>query len=69
MKKLVKELARREGKKSATSIANIREVLKHFAEIYGEDLIDEENKGLVDEWCEYVLKTRKKIEKKRKKRA
>lgn len=36
MKKLIKEIAKREGKKSEVSVGNIREVLKHFAEIMAE---------------------------------
>lgn len=37
MKKLVKEICKREGKKSQTSIGNVREVLKHTLDILSEE--------------------------------
>jgi translation initiation factor 2B subunit (eIF-2B alpha/beta/delta family) len=57
MKKLIKEIAKREGKKSQTSIANIRETLKILAEI----LLDPSGGEKSDEFLTYLEKTAEKL--------
>lgn len=57
MKILIKEIAKREGKKSQTSIANIREILKVLAEILVNPISGKET----EEFLDYLQKTAEKI--------
>lgn len=67
MRKLVKEIALREGKRSQTSIANIREILKCFADIVAEYKTKEgdEHADLMREWFEYIDKKEIKLKSKK----
>lgn len=52
MRKLIKEICKREGKKSQVTIGNVREVIRHFADIQAEYYATDgkKNKKLMAEW-------------------
>lgn len=59
MKKLIREICKREGKKSQVSIGNVREVLRVLTDV----LTDEHNDGFRELNNEFFLVIRKKFEK------
>ena len=65
MKKLIKEICKREGKKSQVAIGNVREVLNVLSLILAGDALNGSG-DLVREWEEYSDKTYLKLEKKQK---
>lgn len=65
MKKLIKEICKREGKKSQVEIGNVREVLNVLSLILAEDALNGSG-DLLREWEEYSDKTYLKLEKKQK---
>lgn len=54
MKKLIKEICRREGGKSEVSIGNVREVLNHLTNILAEG--NKPNEAMVQEFVVYLEK-------------
>lgn len=64
MKKLIKEICLREGKRSQTSIANVRETIAVLMDVLAEDSFNTE--GLfINEFDDAFAKRRKKLEKKK----
>ena len=61
MKKLIKEICKREGKKTQTQIGNVREVVSVLSEILVEGLIDKDPTNIGSEYNEYLNKKAKAI--------
>ena len=66
MKKLIKEICKREGKKSQVAIGNVREIVKVLATILVEDCF-KETQVFQKEWDDYSDKIYNKLEKKQEK--
>lgn len=64
MKNLIKELCRREGKKSETSISNVRETLRCLADILAEETDSIDDTPHYDAWLDYIQLRRKALAKK-----
>lgn len=61
MKKLIKEICKREGKKTQTQIGNVREVVSVLSDVLVEGLIDADPNKLGSEYNEYLNKKAKAI--------
>lgn len=68
MKKIIKEICSREGKKSQTSIANVRETLAVLMDVLAQDLVMSETSELTKEFNNALSKRVEKLENKKAKK-